>query len=223
MGAENFASSGFDTRTVQPVASRYTDWAIPVHSHILRYYISRPEARLGIFCCYATVGKADAYSYEIEFLRMYSNWPEWRVMISSCERTRGPFLYHILVLCGSCFPSTALRQELFWIVFSCWRIVMFQLKVADINEMQSSCIVYQDVFEAISKVRFDFHVQCVFMHPLRINSCSATFSSFGYLTWVSRAGRSYNAFCAFQSRTRNCLRRQINTLLTMCVGELYFF
>ena len=24
---------GFDPRTVQPVASRYTDWAIPAHSH----------------------------------------------------------------------------------------------------------------------------------------------------------------------------------------------
>jgi hypothetical protein len=27
--AENLASPGFDARTVQPVASRYTDWAIP--------------------------------------------------------------------------------------------------------------------------------------------------------------------------------------------------
>ena len=24
---------GFDPRTIQPVASRYTDWAIPVHSN----------------------------------------------------------------------------------------------------------------------------------------------------------------------------------------------
>jgi hypothetical protein len=30
-GAENLASTGFDPWTVQPVASRYTDWAIPVH------------------------------------------------------------------------------------------------------------------------------------------------------------------------------------------------
>jgi len=28
-GAENFAPPGFDPRTVQPVASRYTDYAIP--------------------------------------------------------------------------------------------------------------------------------------------------------------------------------------------------
>ena len=26
---------GFDPRTVQPVASRYTDWAIPTHMQIL--------------------------------------------------------------------------------------------------------------------------------------------------------------------------------------------
>jgi hypothetical protein len=29
-GAENLAPPGFDPRTVQPVASRYIDWAIPV-------------------------------------------------------------------------------------------------------------------------------------------------------------------------------------------------
>ena len=28
-GAENLAAPGFDPRTVQPVASRYTDYAIP--------------------------------------------------------------------------------------------------------------------------------------------------------------------------------------------------
>ena len=28
---------GFDPQTVQPVASRYTDWAIPAHSHYLTY------------------------------------------------------------------------------------------------------------------------------------------------------------------------------------------
>jgi hypothetical protein len=28
-GAENLASTGFDPRTAQSVASRYTDWAIP--------------------------------------------------------------------------------------------------------------------------------------------------------------------------------------------------
>ena len=26
---------GFDPRTVQPVASRYTDWAIPAHTHVV--------------------------------------------------------------------------------------------------------------------------------------------------------------------------------------------
>ena len=30
-GAENLALPEFDPGTVQPVASRYTDWAIPVH------------------------------------------------------------------------------------------------------------------------------------------------------------------------------------------------
>jgi hypothetical protein len=28
-GAENLDPPGFDPRTVQPIASRYTDWAIP--------------------------------------------------------------------------------------------------------------------------------------------------------------------------------------------------
>jgi len=31
-GAENLAPPGFNSRTVQPVASRYTDWAIPAHA-----------------------------------------------------------------------------------------------------------------------------------------------------------------------------------------------
>jgi hypothetical protein len=30
-GAENLASTGIRSRTVQPVASRYTNWAIPAH------------------------------------------------------------------------------------------------------------------------------------------------------------------------------------------------
>jgi hypothetical protein len=30
-GAENSPPPGFDPQTVQPVASRYTDWAIPAH------------------------------------------------------------------------------------------------------------------------------------------------------------------------------------------------
>jgi len=29
---------GFDTRTVQPVASRYTNWAIPVHPYLYVHY-----------------------------------------------------------------------------------------------------------------------------------------------------------------------------------------
>jgi hypothetical protein len=29
------STSGFEPRTVQPVASRYTDWTIPAHKHIL--------------------------------------------------------------------------------------------------------------------------------------------------------------------------------------------
>ena len=34
-GAENLPppQPGFEPRTVQPVASRYTDWAIPAHTH----------------------------------------------------------------------------------------------------------------------------------------------------------------------------------------------
>jgi hypothetical protein len=31
IGAENLAPLRFDSRTFQPVASRYTDWAIAVH------------------------------------------------------------------------------------------------------------------------------------------------------------------------------------------------
>jgi hypothetical protein len=34
--AENLASTGVRSRTVQPVASRYTDWAIPAHN---TYYV----------------------------------------------------------------------------------------------------------------------------------------------------------------------------------------
>jgi hypothetical protein len=30
-GVENLAPTGFDPRTVQPLASRYTDYAIPTH------------------------------------------------------------------------------------------------------------------------------------------------------------------------------------------------
>ena len=39
-GAENLdPPPGFDPRTVQPVASRYTDWAIPAHiSGVKRLY-----------------------------------------------------------------------------------------------------------------------------------------------------------------------------------------
>ena len=35
-GAENFAPPGFDPRTLQPVASRYTDCAVP--ALMLTYY-----------------------------------------------------------------------------------------------------------------------------------------------------------------------------------------
>jgi hypothetical protein len=38
IGAENLAPPGFDPRTFQPVASRYTDYAIPA-PHILFIYI----------------------------------------------------------------------------------------------------------------------------------------------------------------------------------------
>ena len=34
--AENLAPPGFDPRNVQPVVSRYTDWATPPHTHIYR-------------------------------------------------------------------------------------------------------------------------------------------------------------------------------------------
>ena len=37
-GAENLAATGFDPRTVQPVASRYTDWAIPAANNIMYLY-----------------------------------------------------------------------------------------------------------------------------------------------------------------------------------------
>ena len=32
-GAENLTATVFDPRTIQPVASRYTDWAIAAHTH----------------------------------------------------------------------------------------------------------------------------------------------------------------------------------------------
>jgi hypothetical protein len=35
-GAETSPPPGFDLRTVQPVASRYTDWAIPAHKLTFR-------------------------------------------------------------------------------------------------------------------------------------------------------------------------------------------
>jgi hypothetical protein len=42
-GAENLVPPGFDPRTVQPVASRYTDWAIrPTHIFAsLHFYWNR--------------------------------------------------------------------------------------------------------------------------------------------------------------------------------------
>ena len=50
---KSFPLPGFDTRTVQPVASRYTDWTIPAHTqrwqdkHIFhvdkRWYIKIPK------------------------------------------------------------------------------------------------------------------------------------------------------------------------------------
>ena len=37
-GAENFAPPGFDPRTFQPVASCYTDYAIPAHTQTCEHY-----------------------------------------------------------------------------------------------------------------------------------------------------------------------------------------
>jgi hypothetical protein len=41
--AENVASTGFDPRTVQPLASRYTDWAIPDH------YINNHKTKIDLW------------------------------------------------------------------------------------------------------------------------------------------------------------------------------
>jgi hypothetical protein len=48
IGAENLAPPGFDPRTFQPVASRYTDWAIPALSRnrILEYYLDLGDGNL---------------------------------------------------------------------------------------------------------------------------------------------------------------------------------
>jgi hypothetical protein len=43
IGAENIAPPGFDPRTFQPVASRYTDYAIPApHPNIKYLYQTEP-------------------------------------------------------------------------------------------------------------------------------------------------------------------------------------
>ena len=52
MGAEKLSPPGFDPQTVQPSASRYTDWAIPVHS--TRTFGHKYVWNNGLF--YATVG-----------------------------------------------------------------------------------------------------------------------------------------------------------------------
>ena len=39
MGAENLAPPGFDPRTIQPVASRYTDCAVTAHPRSFIYTI----------------------------------------------------------------------------------------------------------------------------------------------------------------------------------------
>jgi len=51
-GAENLAPPEFDPRTVQPVASRYTDWASPVHTHILQGKIKCRNYAENIMCHY---------------------------------------------------------------------------------------------------------------------------------------------------------------------------
>jgi hypothetical protein len=43
-GEGNLAPSGFDARTFQPVASRYTDWATPDHHEIWNVTIFRKPA-----------------------------------------------------------------------------------------------------------------------------------------------------------------------------------
>ena len=55
MGAENLPPPGFDPRTVQPVASRYTDWSIAVPHYYYYYYyvvtgISK-EPNVFLFMC----------------------------------------------------------------------------------------------------------------------------------------------------------------------------
>ena len=54
---------GFDLRTVHPVASRYTDWAIPAHRTLLNIQIK------GNFsCCLST---ADIYKYIYMYALLY--------------------------------------------------------------------------------------------------------------------------------------------------------
>jgi len=48
-------SQEFDPRTVQPVASRYTDWAIPVHVYIVRINVDR-DSSVGITTGYGLDG-----------------------------------------------------------------------------------------------------------------------------------------------------------------------
>jgi hypothetical protein len=47
IGAENLAPAlpGFDPRTLQPAASRYTDWVIPAHG-VPKYSKQKPVPRL---------------------------------------------------------------------------------------------------------------------------------------------------------------------------------
>ena len=46
-GAENFAPPGFDPRTVQPVASRYTDYATRATAYIIIFQYNVPQYLTG--------------------------------------------------------------------------------------------------------------------------------------------------------------------------------
>jgi hypothetical protein len=61
IGAENLAPPGFDPRTFQPVASRYTDYAIPApHTQMYKIHIIKCKLHEFLFGTTSTSGTTSA-------------------------------------------------------------------------------------------------------------------------------------------------------------------
>ena len=98
--AKSHPPPGFEPRNVQPVASRYTDWAIP------RYNFNKIEFILQLGTSYRTL--SDKYNKETSH-----GW-EWQ------RTTEGKFMKYIIIC--ECRASYLLRY-LIWMTHKCetWR------------------------------------------------------------------------------------------------------